>query len=286
MISENEKKVATKLAINRILVALNASNESLAAFDDALKLAASLQAEILGLFVEDINLVRLAALPFAREFTSSYAEQRLLNNLRMERALKAQAEELRRKVSKMANGMQVRWSFKVTRGHLLSEVLTAAGSVDLVIINKSETFLGKRPGLKPPLQYMVAQTTRSVVRFSEAATHRPVITMYDGTKPSEFALEAATRFAKSDAKNLVVIIPAQSREEAEKLQKQAAQWLQKEDQKARFIRVPDASIDHLLPVVENENGRLLVLNKNSPNIQDETVQTIIDQVKCPVVLVC
>ena len=59
-------------AIRRILVALDASTHSLAALETAAGLAARLEAELVGLFVEDINLLRAAELPFARE-TSFYS---------------------------------------------------------------------------------------------------------------------------------------------------------------------------------------------------------------------
>jgi nucleotide-binding universal stress UspA family protein len=57
----------TGLAFRRILVALDASVNSLAAIEQAATLAANLEAEQLGLFVEDINLLRIATLPFARQ---------------------------------------------------------------------------------------------------------------------------------------------------------------------------------------------------------------------------
>ena len=53
--------------IQRILVALDASTDSLAALDAAAKLAQCLQAELVGLFVEDVNLLYMAGLPFTRE---------------------------------------------------------------------------------------------------------------------------------------------------------------------------------------------------------------------------
>ncbi|MBK7177644.1 MAG: universal stress protein [Chloroflexi bacterium] len=55
------------MKIQRILVALDASPHSLAALEAAIDLAERLDAELQGLFVEDINLLRLAQLPFARE---------------------------------------------------------------------------------------------------------------------------------------------------------------------------------------------------------------------------
>jgi nucleotide-binding universal stress UspA family protein len=51
----------------RILVALDASPASLAALDFATELAERHQAELLGIYVEDINLLRSAEIPFTRE---------------------------------------------------------------------------------------------------------------------------------------------------------------------------------------------------------------------------
>ena len=51
----------------RIVVALDASSHSHAALAAAVALAGRLQAELQGIFVEDVNLLRLAELPFARE---------------------------------------------------------------------------------------------------------------------------------------------------------------------------------------------------------------------------
>ncbi|MGB7837261.1 MAG: universal stress protein, partial [Terrimicrobiaceae bacterium] len=55
--------------IRRILVALDASAHSRAALEAACELALGLDAELSGLFVEDINLLRLAQLPFASEIS-------------------------------------------------------------------------------------------------------------------------------------------------------------------------------------------------------------------------
>ena len=52
----NEQEHA--LIIRRILVALDTSKHSLAALEAADELAAWLKAELFGLFVEDINLLR------------------------------------------------------------------------------------------------------------------------------------------------------------------------------------------------------------------------------------
>ena len=60
----------------RILVALDASPYSHAAIEVATILAADLRAELQALFIEDIDLLRLAALPFTREVDETSASMR------------------------------------------------------------------------------------------------------------------------------------------------------------------------------------------------------------------
>ena len=61
----------------RILVVLDASPFGLEALEAAAGLAARLRAELQGLFVEDVDLLRLAGLPFARELAYSSSQRRL-----------------------------------------------------------------------------------------------------------------------------------------------------------------------------------------------------------------
>jgi nucleotide-binding universal stress UspA family protein len=98
--------------IRRILVALDASRQSVAALQVAADLASHLEAELVGLFVEDINLLRLAELPFAREVGSYSATRRRLNTRQVERQLKVQAERARRALEAYADRASVRWSLR------------------------------------------------------------------------------------------------------------------------------------------------------------------------------
>ena len=72
----------------RILVALDASQHSLAALEAASELAEALKAELVGIFVEDVNLLNLAGLPFVREVGYPSGAARPLDSPSMERALR------------------------------------------------------------------------------------------------------------------------------------------------------------------------------------------------------
>ena len=103
-------------AIRRILVALDASLHSLAALEAASELAEALKAELVGIYVEDINLLHLAGLPFAHEVSYLSVAVRQLDSPSMERELRVQAERARQVLAGVAGRRQLRWSFRVVRG--------------------------------------------------------------------------------------------------------------------------------------------------------------------------
>ena len=64
--ADTASQAAYDVNVHRILIVLDATEDSLASLDLATRLAAKLHADIEGLFVEDINLLRMADLPCTR----------------------------------------------------------------------------------------------------------------------------------------------------------------------------------------------------------------------------
>ena len=123
-----------ELKLRRIVVVLEPQARALGALDAAARLAARMQAELDGLFIEDEGLLRLAALPFAREIGFSSASARTLDVPGVERWLRALADEMRRGLAAAADRSTVaRWSFRVARGAPLTELRAAALAADLLL---------------------------------------------------------------------------------------------------------------------------------------------------------
>lgn len=120
-------------APRRIVVLLDASAAGKAALAAAAARAAELEAELLAVFVEDVDLLHLAGLPFAREIGFPSATRRELDASAMERALRQIADEARRSVAEIAKRMPLQWSFQIARGALSTQMLAAAAEADLVI---------------------------------------------------------------------------------------------------------------------------------------------------------
>jgi len=79
------------------------------------RLAAEMQAELLGLFIEDIELLRFAALPFAAEVGFPSAARRTVDLAGLERQLRTQAAGLRQALATALDPTTVIWSFRVAR---------------------------------------------------------------------------------------------------------------------------------------------------------------------------
>jgi hypothetical protein len=128
------------VSIRRITV-VQESAQGARALDVVAETAAALEAELAGLFVEDVGLLHFAGLPFAREIGAFSA--RALDVRTMERRLRSQAEEARRALAAAAEGKPLRWSFRVERGSLSAQVRGALAEADLVVL------LGDRGGQPP-----------------------------------------------------------------------------------------------------------------------------------------
>lgn len=270
----------------RILVVLDDSAQGRAALEAAAELAGRLHAELLGVFVEDINLLRCAALPFAREVGFLSGMERALDIAGVERRLKAQALRLQQALAEAAERVRVQWSFRIMRGHVAAELLSALEAADLIILGKAAQSLGRqRVRLGSTARAVLAQASRTVVVLQHGMPlGRPVVAVYDGSPAAARALAVAARLAQADDKNLVVVIAA-APEAGDRVQAQAESWLLAHGLRARYRYLPDAEALGLARAARAEDGRVLVLDGTNPMLQEEMLRTLLEATSCPVVLV-
>ena len=119
--------------INRILVALDASAVNRSILQAATTLAVNLDAKLNALFIEDINLFRLAELPFAREIVNGSATGRGMNVADMERSVHMQTKRLRQLVETIAQQSRLNIAFDVERGDIASASCNASRHTYLLI---------------------------------------------------------------------------------------------------------------------------------------------------------
>jgi hypothetical protein len=91
----------------------------------AARLARELEAEFLGLFIEDVELLRFASLPFAREVGLASASLLTMSLAGLERQMRAQADLLEEALEEIFGPAATGWSFRVERATPASAVEAA-----------------------------------------------------------------------------------------------------------------------------------------------------------------
>ena len=141
----------------RILVALDGSPESRAALAAAARFGISTGAGLAGIFVEDVELLRLAGLPFAREAGLSSGVFRRLDRSGIELRFRVAAERAREALREIAERSGLDSSFRVARGRVVPELLAAAPEADIVAAGKRSGHAAGGGRLGGTLRGLIAQ---------------------------------------------------------------------------------------------------------------------------------
>ena len=271
--------------IRRILVALDASAPSLAALETAVNLAAALEAQLEGLFVEDINLLRLAELPFAYEVRTLSAVTQRVSRLQIEAELQAQAARARRALIAAARQAQVPATFRVVRGRVPQEVLAAAREADLLLLGRISRPLSRRIRLGSTARIVVSRTPRSVL-VVQSTPVRSIMVTYDGSPLARRALMTAAGLQRARRNtHLTVLLLAEEPVLVEQLQEQAAMWLQTWGVTADYHWPGPPTLANLAKTAQEANCSLLVLGGERLSLSEETVQLLLDSIDCSLMLI-
>lgn len=274
-----------KPSIYRVLVALDASVRDLSALEAAADLAGGIPVELLGLFVEDINLLRLAALPFAREVAYGSAGDRPFDVQSLEREFRAQAERLRRSLAVAAYRMHGTWSFRVVRGDLAAELTQAARDVDLLVFGEAAyAFAGLRPGLSTPaLAFRLSRNVAWLRRPGRAGA--PVLVLFDGSEASFRALARAAQLARRAHTQVVVLISAAAPGATSRLRAEAMERLAREGLPARHLLIAKTDASSLLHAARSERAGILLVPADGLPVSEEVLRAVLARSECSVVLV-
>lgn len=261
--------------VTRIFVSCDTSPLGAAALDAAAVLARQLDAELAGLYVEDTNLLRMAALPFACEITTFSAVPRRIDVSALEQGLRRQADAMRLALSKVAQALHVPWSFQVARGTLMDILLDEMREPGLAVLGHTGQFVmnGHAQGVHP--------RARSVYD----ARRQPVLTLYDGTAPAHRALGVAIRMARPHHKPVVVMLVADTDVERAQLRARVEAELKGTGVTVQFQASHSRDADRLKKAALTRHAAAVLWPGLSGVHERKALATLVDELTCPVLLV-
>jgi nucleotide-binding universal stress UspA family protein len=179
------------MVFHRILVGLDASRASLGAVEAAAAVARRVGAELAGLFVEDEDVLRLAALPFGVVRVPSGARE-ALDLATVQAELRALAARAREALERAASGQRIACTFRVARGRVVAEVLAAAEEADLLVLGTGGHRRSGRALVGETARAAAARARTPVLLLRQGARFGdPIVAVDDGSPAAPRALEAA-----------------------------------------------------------------------------------------------
>jgi hypothetical protein len=102
--------------IRRLLVNVGTARNSRAVLFASAAVATAMDIELIGYCVENTNLARLAALPFAREISMTSRQSRPLDSGTVAHEFKVRSEAAQRSIAALAKEASLRWRFSTISG--------------------------------------------------------------------------------------------------------------------------------------------------------------------------
>jgi hypothetical protein len=280
--------------VRRILVALDAGSDAPPSLASAVALAARLEAELEGLFIEDLDLLRSAALPFVRRINLLTGESESFEVHHAEHELRRLAAEVQQRLAQEAERHRVRWRFRIVRGHVADSVARAAGDADLVVVAVAGPTLPGRWRIANEGPAAAERVDRPVLFLPHGAgLDGPVAAVLDDSPDTARVLDWALRLASADSGELEVLAVAPDRGRAAALAEAARAELGRRGVRsvpdgeavgqgtnrllARVWTMVAATIDGLLATGPGPRERpgLLILSARSPLLAGpDAVRTI------------
>jgi nucleotide-binding universal stress UspA family protein len=270
-------------AAARIVVSFDTTPIGEAALETALGLAAILDAEIAGLFVEDIGLVRMAELPFTRELGLASAILRPIDTADIERALRLQAEQSRAWLAAAAAALNLRWSFQVVRGQAVNAVFEyGEGCAWVVLGAASAGVVARSVELSAAGPARRSVSARQGFRYLSA---RPIVLLFDGSERGMRALAAGHALAMRAGTRLTLLVIAGSAEEFDRRRQQARSWLGERGGAARYVWLKNRDVESVAQAVGVENASTLLLQEDAAPSDRRLLRSLLAELGCPLVLI-
>ena len=130
-----QQTTMTTLRIKRILLPLNAQRPSDGLLEQAATMAARLQSELCGLFIEDNDLLNFAQLPVGREISFDTGRIQPSSITSMERSLRQIANRTQQELSRLANHYKIQSQFVTRRGYTQQTLQAELQIGDLLILS-------------------------------------------------------------------------------------------------------------------------------------------------------
>lgn len=249
-----EKQADEKQAT--VMLAADVSSYSITTVNLAVEIAASVQTGLVGLFIEDEDLLRISELPCTREITLTTTRERPTSINQMQRALQAAALQFKKSLQEEAQASEIAWRFDTVRGRM------------------------RDIGLKPHLDVsytIVGRPLSHRLQSGQLRKTRRILLILDDTPRQKLALDVVLRRFQHEKVELVVV----GEDPEIDVSSVATSRSKREDNEIEIVRVKRNELAGLLAAA-GHNFDCAILSQHE---KADELARILNDLRCPAILV-
>ena len=273
------------ICVERILVALDKSSHSLAALQAAIELARHYHATLKGVFVEDINVLNLARMPFHQEVGEYTATVREISMDGLSREISVQSRWVTHFFQKSINQTDVNADFAVLRGYIHEMVNKESQACDMVIIGKSGTHpLGRRRH-GSTAKALIKHHLKPLLLIEEnTQIGYPIIVMYENSPIGKLSLETA-RDLMDPAETLVIFLNDDNPDDFSITNTELKKWANDNKIKISVKSFKSQAVSRVISIVEDMDTGLFILPHNNDSPVIKRFEFYLEEIRLPILLI-
>lgn len=282
--SDIEKKNKNKKLESgfRVLAGFGAIADEAPTIETAMALASALEADVAGCFIEDVDLLNLAALPFARAVRPADRSVLEIEHDQMQRQITRAASVCEDLLLTRASGTRVRCTFQTKRGGYLAEIARETATRDIVVVNPLNLPHRRRDAVSLLLDG-IRQAAGAVILPERArqGTGGPVVLVAAGPAGERTGLDLAERIARTMTERTIVL--TSSDEGSEDVQGRA---VTPDDAGSRVdVRhVPGNHLQALAAALEEVRPSFVVVQASAGPLTDPMIDLLLRAGQAPLLL--
>jgi len=220
-----------------------------------------------GVFIEDDELQRVAALPFVKELSRLTLSVCEIHNTQFDRTIALRMRTARSAVEGLARRMGVSHTFRKARGSTTRLLREAVYSANITVFEPLRKFAA--PSIGQPLH----------------GRHSPrrIVVVIDDVVTGDEALLTAALLAKGQTHRISILLRAETPVELDAMNHMINDLLPSGPN--RLLLLQDHGIQHLIAAVLAERADMLVLGASEELLQSESLGLLLKQLECPICLV-
>lgn len=277
--SETEEKVI----FHRILVALDNSQDSMAALNIAASFARLLEAELEGLFVEDDSWYQMAERGFHWEISAFTGSINPLEEKRIRLQIRAHAEQIKKRLDEISERYDIAHSFRSVRGEVQKQILKATENADLITIGTYGHSVLRHGQLGSTARAILQYADKPVLLLQHGIRHGDRLTVIDdGLAQSGKCMQVGRMLSEKLGLSLLVI---RMKKDENRRTIRVYNEKRENNQRILYVDIPSKTSNHnFLSVIRQYKTGLLIGSRKHPLLQGSSLEGLLIEVKCPMLL--